>query len=88
MELIFVRTRERDFFHQKSASLDLRALYYMYKITLYELFASQQACAQSHRIGWFANGTVRDFCSSNLESTVTITTDGAFEVSGVDTVTR
>ena len=34
------------------------------------------------------NGTVRVFCSSDLESTVTITTDGAFEVSGVDTVTR
>ena len=26
------------------------------------------------------NGSVRVFCSSNLESTVTITTDGAFEV--------
>ena len=34
------------------------------------------------------NVTVRVFCSSNLESTVTLTTDGAFEVSGVDTVTR
>ena len=34
------------------------------------------------------NITVRVFCSSNRESTVTLTTDGAFEVSGVDTVTR
>ena len=40
MELIFVRTRERDFFHKKSASLDLRALYYMYKITRYLLTLS------------------------------------------------
>ena len=34
------------------------------------------------------NITVRVFCSSKRESTVTLTTDGAFEVSGVDTITR
>ena len=89
-------TQERDFFHQKSASLDLRALYYMYKITRYLLTLSSSLhlyhlCVFVSWIFYLdrgMNGSVRVFCSSNLESTVTITTDGAFEVSSVDTVTR
>ena len=71
-------TQERDFFHQKSASLDLRALYYMYKITRYLLTLSSSLHLYHLCV----------FVSWIFESTVTITTDGAFEVSSVDTVTR
>ena len=41
MDLIFVLEKEISFIkNQKSASLDLRALYYMYKITRYLLTLS------------------------------------------------